>query len=271
MGPYPRSTNNNRFILVIVDQLTKFVLLKPLNNSTTPKIVTYLRDDIFMTFGIPEHIHSDNGPQFISKLFQDLLLEYNIKHIRTAYYSPQSNISERVNKSILVGIRTYVNGNYKTWDRHLPKLECALRNSIHQSTKFSPFFLLFGYHMVTDGRQYELLRSLENLQDPVLTVLPLHERISAIHEEVKSYLKESFEKYARHYNLRSRVISYQPNDIVYIRQHHLSDRLNNFCGKFAPTFRQARVRKCLGRVNYECEDLDGKLIGVYHAKDLKKF
>lgn len=270
MGPYPRSSNNNKFILVIVDQLTKFVFLKALSSSTTPKIISYLTDEVFMLFGVPEFIHTDNGPQFISKMFQDLLSDFKITHIRTAYYSPQANLSERVNRSILAGIRTYVNGNHKNWDKHLSKIACSLRNTVHQTTKFSPYFLLFGYHMITEGNHYELLRSFKVLDDADLKILPLSDRLSILHKEVQSNIKEAFEKYSKYYNLRSTVVSYQPNEIVFIKQHHLSDAKNNFCYKFAPIYNKAIIKKRIGLVNYACEDCNGRYLGVYHAKDIKK-
>jgi len=51
---------------------------------------------IFSWHGLPEIIHSDNGPQFSSKEMTDFTSFYGIKHITSSPYFPQSNgIAER--------------------------------------------------------------------------------------------------------------------------------------------------------------------------------
>ena len=61
---------------------------------------------MFHLFGVPESILSDNGDQ--SKEFKAKLTQYGVRHVYTAFHSPQANSSERANRSILAAIRSYV-------------------------------------------------------------------------------------------------------------------------------------------------------------------
>lgn len=155
LGPYPRSSDGMTMIIIVLDQLTKFVLLKSISRSTASAVVNYLKKDVFDMYGVPEIIKSDNGVQFRSNEFQQLLQEFGASHETTALYSAQSNASELVNRSITCSVRSYLNtSNHRSWDHHLSEVADALRNAIHDSTKHSPHFLLFGFHKVTHGNTY---------------------------------------------------------------------------------------------------------------------
>lgn len=268
MGPYPRSRSGNTFLLVVLDQFTKFVLLKPLSASTSNKIISYLRNEVFLLFGVPDQILSDNGPQFVSHSFRQLLGEFNIRHCKTALYSPQANATERINRSIIAAIRAYIKLDHKTWDTHLAEVACALRTSIHQSTHHTPYFLLFGYTMITDGKSYQILRDVKALTEDV-DQLTMPDRLSIIHSTITRSLAEAYEKYSRVYNLRTRPVNYQPGQEVYVRLHPLSNSSKKFCAKFSPKFVKAEIVKKIGNVMYKCKDKSGKLLGIIHAKDLK--
>lgn len=96
LGPYPRSRSGNAWLLLVLDQFSKFFFLKPLRNATSPLIVKYIESEVFHVFGVPETILTDNGKQLLSKIFSYFLNKNGVKHITTATYSPQVNAAERV-------------------------------------------------------------------------------------------------------------------------------------------------------------------------------
>lgn len=177
LGPYLRSSNGKTTIFIILDHLTKFVYLKTLTKATASNIVNCLRDEIFSLFSVPQIIHSDNGVQFVGKEFQGLIKEFGINHIKTAYYSPQSNASERVNRSIVAVTRAYLAEKHTVWDKHLPEISSALRNSIHESTGYSPHFLLFGYHKIVHGNDYKLLHELHMIDEGSIDWMNVSDRL----------------------------------------------------------------------------------------------
>lgn len=270
IGPYPRSSSGKTFIFIILDQLTKFVVLKALPKATAGNIIKVLREEIFNVFGVPEKIKSDNGSQFVSKEFGEFLNEYGIKPERTAFYSPQSNASERVNRSIICSIRGYMTEkNHKNWDIHLSDIASALRNAVHQSTSYSPHFLMFGYHKINHADSYKILKDIKCLHDCEVETFPLHLRMPVVYSKVLEHLRNAFEKNERSYNLRSRPITFQTNDVVYVRQHNLSDASKQCSGKLFPKWKKAVVHSRQGNVNYVLKDDNGKILGTYHAKDIK--
>lgn len=163
LGPYPRSKAGNSTILIVLDQVSKFVWLKPLRKATTNAIVSYLECDIFHMFGAPETLLTDNGVQFVSKEFRAFLGRYGVRQINTGTHAPQANASERVNRSILAAVRTYLENDQTNWDTHVSSIASALRNSIHSTTGQTPYFTAFGQHMVQHAGAYPILRNLKSL------------------------------------------------------------------------------------------------------------
>ncbi|XP_075150625.1 uncharacterized protein LOC142224723 [Haematobia irritans] len=78
------------------------------------------------------------------------------------------------------------------------------------------------------------------------------------------------EQNERQYNLRSRVVNYVEGQEVYRRNFKQSNFEKGYNAKLAPPFMKARIRKKIGNVYYELEDLNGRAIGIYHAKDIRQ-
>lgn len=269
LGPYPRSKNGYCYILIILDQLSRYVLLKPLKNATAISLVKYLEEDVFLRFGVPEVIFTDNGRQFESHLLKHLLNKYGVKHDFTPKYHPQPNVSERTNRSILEAIRAYVRGEHKNWDVHLPEIAQALRNVTHTSTNFSPHFMVFGQHQIMHGSLYSLLRQLHGLAGNDLSVESKSDHLTQAQEKVIHHLREAHQANARRYNLRTRHRSFAIGQKVFVRNFSQSNAVNNFSSKFDSQFLPAKIKSKVGNVSYEVENVAGKSLGVYHTKDIK--
>lgn len=270
LGPYPRSKLGNTYILIVLDQVTKFPFLKALKNATSPSIISFLSTELFPVFGHPKVIYSDNGKQFVSKLFEEFLTTEGIHHSKPPYYSPQSNASERVNRSIVAAIRAYVAEDHSTWDANLHHIAAALRSGMHSALKMDPYFAVFGQHMVQHGGTYELLEKLSKLDSSEMKVVSNTDRQQIIRDKIQQNLAAAHEKYSKTYNTRSREVSYSAGQEIFRRNHTQSDFSKNINAKFSQKFVKGRIRKILGSNRYEIEDLAGKFVGVYHSKDLRQ-
>lgn len=270
LGPYPRSKSGNTTILIVLDQLSKFVWLKPLRKASAVAIVQYLESDIFNMFGVPECMISDNGVQFVSKEFSSLMNRYGIEHVKTATHSPQANASERVNRSIIAAIRSYIEDDQSKWDVHLSSIASALRNAVHASMQHSPYYVVFGQHMIQHARSFSILRKLQSLPMGDLTILPPEEFKDAINEQVRERIQEAHDKNSKRYNLRSREIEYSPGQEVFIRSFRQSDAAANFNAKLSRQWLPARIVSRKGSCMYVVSDRRGKELKVaYHAKDIR--
>lgn len=92
---------------------------------------------------------SDNESRFKSNSFNAFLTSFGIQYKYTAFYSPQANASERVNRSILAGIRSFIKQDHRQWYENLSFICYTLRNSLHQSFQMSTYHSLFGFDMIT--------------------------------------------------------------------------------------------------------------------------
>lgn len=268
MGPYPRSKSGNIGLLIVMDHLSKFHWLCPLKKFTTNLIVQFLKNQIFFVYGVPEIIVSDNGSQFKSNDFEAFLTEHGIKHLCTALYSPQSNASERVNRSLIAAIRAYLKSDHREWDNNISAISCALRNSIHQALQCSPYHALFGFDMITHGSAYELLRNLQLLDEPN-TRLSRDDELSLVRTKLKENMSKAYEQNSKQYNLRSKPVSFRVGQEVFRRNFAQSNFEKNFNAKLSASFLKARIKEKIGNSYYLLEDLQGRQIGTFHAKDIR--
>lgn len=103
-----------------------FVILKALSKATSKAVIKFLTSEVFHKFGVPEIIHSNNGPQFVGKDFIGLMETFGICHMKTAFHVPQTNANERVNQSILASIRVFLDCDKSKYFRHRVLLSMRL-------------------------------------------------------------------------------------------------------------------------------------------------
>jgi len=88
MVPCPQTKLGNTVIFVCLDQFTNFVWLEPMRKASTGEVARFLEKNIFYQFAVPELMHSDNGKQFVSQVFAELLTQCGIRHIRSSFCAP---------------------------------------------------------------------------------------------------------------------------------------------------------------------------------------
>lgn len=272
LGPYPRSKRGNTKIFIALDQLTKFIMLEPIPSSKNSLIINYLKERVFNVFGVPKTFFSDNGTEFKSKDFEEFLQVYGITHLDTPKYHAQANASERANRSILQAIGCYIEGlDHSTWDQHLGEIRSAYLSSFHHTIGMSPYESLFGTSMIQHGSEYPILKQLNCVNQSGIQVLPKNDKMQIIHKYLMEKINTANQISANTYNLRAKARLFKPGEEVYCRTFNLSCFKDNYNKKLAPKFKRCRIRQVAGSNRYEIENLQGKSIGIYHAKDLKPF
>ena len=68
VGPINPPSNGKKYILVCTDYVTKWVEAKEVAREIEETMVLFLFEEIFVRFGVPRHIVTDQGSQFTSKL-----------------------------------------------------------------------------------------------------------------------------------------------------------------------------------------------------------
>ncbi|UYV70463.1 K02A2.6-like, partial [Cordylochernes scorpioides] len=146
VGPFVRSTKGNQELLVIVDNLTRFVRLSPVRNTSTQNVLKVMKSFV-NDFGLPDKIISDRGSCFTSRQFEEFCRGNGIHHTLNSTKHPQGNgMVERVNRTVLSTIATSIEDpRRKDWDLKIKEVERDLNNVVNKTTNKTPFETLHGY------------------------------------------------------------------------------------------------------------------------------
>jgi len=145
IGPFVKSTSGNSHILVLVENLTKYVKLYAVRRCDTDSVLKCLKSFILL-YGLPKRIISDRGTVFTFKRFEKYCESGGIKHTLISVRHPQSNGQvERVNSTLVPVFKANMT-NERSWDKKLLEVESQLNYSQNKTVGVTPFRILYGYH-----------------------------------------------------------------------------------------------------------------------------
>lgn len=145
VGPIKPSSAGNRFIITAIDAFSRFAYARARKEVKTRDIIDFLTEEIITKHGLPVYLVSDNGPQFRSNQFKEIMNDLGIKHTFTCPYHPSANgMDERLNGSLVKVLRNYISHNQRDWDLKLPWALMVYNTAINETTKTSPYTALFG-------------------------------------------------------------------------------------------------------------------------------
>lgn len=139
------SQNRSVDVLVVTDHFTKLAHAFRCPDQSAKSVAKQLWDYYFCYYGFPERIHSDQGANFCSELIRQLLEFSGVKKSRTTPYHPMGNgITERFNRTLGNMIRALEPCPKQDWPRMLHTLTFVYNCTVHETTGFPPFYLMFG-------------------------------------------------------------------------------------------------------------------------------
>ena len=142
---FPKSQSGNQYAVVFTDYLTKWPEVFATKDQTALTIAELFVEEIVCRHGVPGQLLSDRGAAFLSRLLKEICSLLGVKKINTTAYHPQTNgLTERFNRTLTDMLAKRVEKNGKDWDTHLPFVLFAYRASTQESTKESPFYLMYG-------------------------------------------------------------------------------------------------------------------------------
>uniref|UniRef100_T1JFG8 Integrase catalytic domain-containing protein n=1 Tax=Strigamia maritima TaxID=126957 RepID=T1JFG8_STRMM len=142
MGPKPTAYGQKKWILVIIDQCTKYVELFPLATASSAIIVQKI-NEVACRWGHPSKIISDNGKQFVSTIFREFCESRNIKMSHTSTYNPSANPTERANRDLKTMLAIFTD-IHSRWPRFLNEFAFVSRTNISEALGYSPMYLNTG-------------------------------------------------------------------------------------------------------------------------------
>ena len=151
VGPiHPPSSKDNKYVLTVIDMLTGFTIAVPIKNKNVETICDAYRNHVYCIFGGSSRILTDNGSEFKNQEMTEVCETLGVKHIFSPVYTPQSNGRlEGWHRFFKACIAKHIRGGGVEWDDLVPLAVSAYNIFPCQSSKESPFVLMFGRDQIT--------------------------------------------------------------------------------------------------------------------------
>ena len=207
LGPFPKTSQNNSYVFLVVDGLTKYVRLFATEGTTARETVRCMQRYIAQ-FGSPAKIVSDRGTAFTAADFEKYCEENEIDHILIAAHRAQGNgQAERVNRTLLPLLMT-AERDEQPWDGELHRVEAQLNSAENKSTGKTPFEMIFGFTPVMgDRRLLRATRRSETTREP-----------REVQQEARAKMVQQQGEAKRRYDARRyEGVKYSVGDVVVIK------------------------------------------------------
>jgi hypothetical protein len=274
-GPLPPTPAGETWIFIVEDIASRWVELFALQTATAEACAVTLINEIFLRYGMPRRLISDNGPQFVSSVMQQVTYCLGIKHNLTPVYHPEANPVERRNRDLKTQLSILVQDDHRQWADKLPIIRFAMNTAQQSSTGFSPAYLTFGRELRTTDDTYNDLREIilnENFIAEITPKLILLSETLKRAREVQEQKEETRKGYVD--KTRRSGVLYNAGTLVLVKTHPISRAAQGVSAKFAPRRDGPYIiTKQHGPSSYQLAlaNTPDTAVGIYHASALEPY
>ncbi|KAL4118953.1 hypothetical protein QTP88_011831 [Uroleucon formosanum] len=224
VGPLVTTLSGNTYILTLQDDLTKYSMGIALPNHQANTIAEAFVTNFVCTHGIPQTILTDQGTDFLSKIFTEVCKLLQINKINTSPFHPQTNGSlERSHRTLTEYLRHYVDKKLNNWDEYLPYAFFVYNSTEHTSTGYQPYSLLYG-------RRLEIPIKLSHEPEPRYNYdnyyFDLKQKMQESHKIAKENLIKRKVKSKQIYDNNENAIEIHVKDQILLRDKTQKNKLN---------------------------------------------
>ncbi len=128
-------------LFVVIDQFSKATIISLCNKTITADETAKLYlENTWRRTGLPRQVISNRGPQFASKVMQEVWSKLGVKSTLSTAFHPQTDgETEQVNQELKQYLRVFCNFQQDNWAELIPFMEFAHNVQQHSVTKKSPF------------------------------------------------------------------------------------------------------------------------------------
>ena len=218
----PATSSGADAIMVVVDRLSKMAHFVPAK-GTDSAVDTARRffDSIFRIHGLPQSIISDRDSKFTGKFWRSLMEMMGVKLAMSTAFHPQTDgQTERTNRTLETFLRHYVNHQHDDWDTLLTAAEFAYNNSVHASTRLTPFELAHG-RKVTVPPVFGTAAAEPTSDNPAASSFIT--RIRGLLNIARDNMNRAQQQQAEQANKSRAPVSFKVDDQVLVSTAHYSD------------------------------------------------
>lgn len=215
VGPLNTDNDENKYILTIQCDLTKFVECYPIRNKEAETVAKNYVENFILRFGIPKIVVTDQGTEFMASVFQEICKLLEIKRLHsTAYHHQTLGAIENTHKHLGAYLRMQLNKYPSTWSTWVPYWAFSYNTTVHSSTDYSPFELVFG-------KKVNLPSNLLNQVEPIYNfdnyALELKYRLQHACQDARENIIKTKVKRNVLYNENTKESNYKVGDNVLVR------------------------------------------------------
>ena len=208
-------------ILTVVDRFTKMAHFLPCTKTINSQETTDLvMREVFRHHGLPDDIISDRGPQFISTFWKHLfgLLQIDCK-LSSSYHPETDGQTERTNQTLEQYLRCFINYQQDDWVDYLHFAEFSYNNSVHSSTKLTPFFANTGVHPRWTMLDHPKISKNPAAEDRLCHIREIHIALSHHLQHAQATHKKFADRHRL--NSSSEKPKFQVGDRVWLLRHNV--------------------------------------------------
>ena len=272
VGPLPRSQAGNRYMLVVADYFTRWPEVIAMPDQRAVTVARALLHHVVCRHGVPLEIHTDQGRNFESSVFKELLKLLGVKKTRTTPLHPQSDgLVERLNRTLLQYLAMFVSEHQRDWDEWIPMFLLAYRSARHEATQLTPAMILYGQELRLPLQLWRGLPPEVEQEEDVEQGYSewIREKMTKIHEFVRRRLDVYSSKMKSWYDNRVHAVEFQPGERVWLFQPR---RVKGKCPKLQADWEGPyTVVDRINDVVYRIQRSRRKKCKVVHVRRLAKY
>ena len=242
---------------------------KAMKEATAENVIEFIYKRIICTHGCPKVILSDRGTHFRNKLVDGLCEKFEIKHKLSSPYHPQTNgLVERFNRTLCESLAK-VSRKEDEWDEHIESVLFAYRTTKHNTTKKTPFFMVYGQEAILpieefkNGKDFGKNAIIKRTYDLINLV---DERIKALEN-----IERSQEQQKNRHDIKiKKEVKFEIGDKILLKD---VAKEKQWSGKLSPKWKGPYyIHEIIGKGAYKLRTLEGKVLkNPYNIKHLKKY
>ena len=269
VGPLERTKEGNKYILVVTDYLTKWPEARAMKEATAKNVVEFIYKEIICRHGCPRVILSDRGTHFRNEIIDGICEKFRIKHKLSSPYHPQTNgLVERFNRTLCEGLAK-VTERENEWDRYIESVLFAYRTNKHNTTKRTPFFMVYGREAILpidDNNQDEEISEKDSLLKRTYEIINLKEK----RNEVLDIIEGTQEKQKKRHDEKIEEDKFEIGDKVLLKD---TAKEKQWSGKLSQKWKGPYyIHQVIGKGAYKLRDMNGRVLkAARNIKHLKKY
>lgn len=212
-------------VLIVTDHFSRYAQAYPTRDQKAGTVARVLWKNLFCRFGFPARLHADQGCNFESAIVKELCKCTGITKTHTTPYHPQGNgTTERFNRTLMNMLGTLEPHLKPRWHEYVDAMTHAYNCSRHDSTGYSPYYLMFGRH---PRLPVDLIFGSPKMDQPceyseyVQTLYDSLTQAYALANQTSQLAKGQQKKY---YDKRAKSEDFSPGDRVLVKVCHVEGK-----------------------------------------------